>query len=166
MKALLVIDMQNVCVGENHAEFFRYDNTTLLNSVNAAIADNENNLVVYIRNIMKKSLLNKFAPFQAYEGTPEVELVEGLNIVSDYVFDKYTGDAFSNKELLGFLKERAVDEIEVVGVDGGGCVALTALGAVKNGFRVTVNTKAVGTMFDKNEEKYYKKLKEQGARFI
>lgn len=166
MKALLVIDMQNVCVGENHAEFFHYDNHKLLNSVNAAIADNENNLVVYIRNIMKKSLLNKFAPFQAYEGTSEVELVEGLNLVSDYVFDKYTGDAFSNKELLGFLKERAVDEIEVVGVDGGGCVALTALGAVKNGFRVTVNTKAVGTMFDKNEEKYYKKLKEQGARFI
>lgn len=44
MKALLVIDMQNVCVGENHAEFFHYDNTTLLNSVNAAIADNENNI--------------------------------------------------------------------------------------------------------------------------
>lgn len=166
MKALLVIDMQEVCVGENHSNFFRYDNDNLLNSVNAVIDDNKNNLVVYIRNIMKRNFLNKFAPFQAYEGTNEVELVSGLNVVSDYVFDKYTGDAFSNKGLLGFLKQQAVDEIEVVGVDGGGCVALTALGAVKNGFRVTVNTKAVGTMFDKNKEKYFRKLKEQGARFV
>ncbi len=28
-KALLVIDMQNVCVGKNHATYFKYDNALL-----------------------------------------------------------------------------------------------------------------------------------------
>lgn len=40
MKALLVIDMQNVCVGEKHAEYFKYDNEKLIDSVNVAINNN------------------------------------------------------------------------------------------------------------------------------
>lgn len=37
--------------------------------------------------------------------------------------------------LVGFLKEEGITEIEVIGVDGGGCVSLTALGAIDNGYR-------------------------------
>lgn len=33
-KALLVIDMQNVCVGKNHATYFKYDNEILIQTVN------------------------------------------------------------------------------------------------------------------------------------
>lgn len=62
-KALLVIDMQNVCVGEKHARFFQYNNSDLLHEVNKVIDANENNLVIYIKNVMKKNLINKFAPF-------------------------------------------------------------------------------------------------------
>ena len=36
-KALLVIDMQNVCVGENHATYFKYDNEILIRTVNEVI---------------------------------------------------------------------------------------------------------------------------------
>ena len=53
-----------------------------------------------------------------------------------------------------------------MGVDGGGCVALTALGAIKEGYSVIVNEKAIGTMFDKNKEKYFKKLREADVKFI
>lgn len=164
-KALLVIDMQEITVGKNHAEFFKYDNN-ILSAVNQVIDDNQNNIVVYIRNVMKKNLLNKFAPFQAYEGSKEIELAEGLHIVSDNVFDKFTGDAFSNKKLDEFLKSNEVSEIEVIGVDGGGCVSLTALGALKNGYSVTVNTKAIGTIFEKKKDVYFRKLKESGAEFM
>ena len=66
-KALLVIDMQNVYVGEKHARFFQYNNSDLLHEVNKIIDANENNLVIYIKNVMKKNLINKFAPFHAYE---------------------------------------------------------------------------------------------------
>ena len=159
-KALLVIDMQNVCVGEKHATYFKYDNEILIQAVNKVIDENKDNPVIYIKNIMKKNLINKLAPFQAYEGTEEVELVSNLRIASDYAFTKYTGNAFSNPKLNDFLKEHDIECVEVVGVDGGGCVALTALGATKEGYSVIVNETAIGTMFIKNKEKYFKKLRE------
>lgn len=165
-KALLVIDMQNVCVGEKHAAFFKYNNRDLIQEVNKVIDANEKNLVVYIKNVMKKSLLNKFAPFQAYEGTEEIELVKELHIVSDNVYIKYEGNAFSNPALDTFLKEHNIEYVEVAGVDGGGCVALTALGAIKAGYKVIVNETAIGTMFDKNRDKYFEKLRKAGAEFL
>ncbi len=165
-KALLVVDMQNVCVGEKHAPFFKYSNKNLISEVNKVIDANENNLVVYIKNVMKRNLINKFAPFHAYEGTEEIELVKDLHIVSDNVYIKYKGDAFTNSELDTLLKEHDIEYVEVVGVDGGGCVALTALGAIKNGYKVIVNEAAIGTMFDKNRDKYFKKLRDAGAEFI
>ena len=105
-KALLVVDMQNVCVGEKHSDYFKYNNHSLIEKVNNAIESNQDSIVIYIKNVMKRNLLNKFAPFQAYEGTEEVELVKNLNIVSDNVFTKCRGNAFSNAELVSFLKEQ------------------------------------------------------------
>jgi hypothetical protein len=43
---------------------------------------------------------------------------------------------------------------------------LTALGATKEGYSVIVNEKAIGTMFIKNKEKYFKKLREADVKFI
>ena len=166
IKVVLVIDMQNVCVGKNHSSYFKYDRDNLITEVNRVIADNKDNLVVYIRNIMKKSFINRFAPFQVYEGTEEVELVEELSVVSDYVFEKYTGNAFTNESLNNFLLDNKVDTVEVIGVDGGGCVSLTAIGAIEKGYKVIVNTKAIGTTFEKNRDKYFNKLKKLGAEFI
>lgn len=164
-KALFVIDMQNVCVGQNHAQFFKY-NEQLIGAVKEIIDNNKGNEIIYIRNIMKDNLINKFAPFKAYEGTPEIELIDSLKVNADKVFDKYKANAFSNIQLDNYLKKNDIDTIEVIGVDGGGCVAETALGAVKNGYKVIVNTKGIGTMFDKNQVKYFKELRKKGAQII
>ncbi len=112
-KALLVIDMQEACVGKNHAEFFKYD-SNIINKVNEEIKANEN--VIYIRNLMKKNLINKLAPVQIFDGDKGAEL--------------------------------------------------TALGAIKNGFKAIVNTKAIGTMFEKKKDKYFQILEKKGATFI
>ncbi|MGM9669604.1 MAG: hypothetical protein ACI3VZ_07620, partial [Faecousia sp.] len=58
-KALLVIDMQNFCVGDNHATYFRYNNTDLVEAVNGVIDTNKDNMVIYIKNIMRKNLLRQ-----------------------------------------------------------------------------------------------------------
>ncbi len=168
MKALLVIDMQNVYIGKDHAKFFNYNRQQIISAVNKVIDDNAENLVIYIQNFMKKNFINKFAPFKAYKGTKEVEFISELHIVSNLIFDKYVGNAFSNNKLNEFLKSKNIDTIEVIGIDGGGCVALTALGAIKNGYNVIVNTNAIGTstILYKNKEKYFKKLRQQGAKFI
>lgn len=165
-KALLVIDMQNICVGQNHAELFKYHNAELIDAVNEVIEANKNNIVIYIKNVMKRNLINRFAPFHAYEGTKDVELVDGLQIISANVYPKYKGNALTNPDLKEFLRKNEIESVEVVGVDGGGCVALTALGAIHEGYKVIVNEKAIGTMFEKNKAKYFEKLKNSGAQFI
>lgn len=52
-KALLVIDMQNVCAGENDAKYFKYNNVDMIKAVNGVIGFNKDNSVIYIKNIMK-----------------------------------------------------------------------------------------------------------------
>jgi len=165
-KAVLVIDMQNICVGDNHHKFFKYDKENLIDSVNKVIRENEGNAIIYIKSIMKKNIINLLLPFKAYDGSQNVELVKSLDVVSGHIFKKFKGDAFTNRMLKEKLDELDINEIEIVGIDGGGCVALTAFGALKAGYRVKINTKAVGTMFIKRADKFNKKLKLLGAEFI
>lgn len=163
MKALLVVDMQECTVGKNHAKSFKYE-PGIISKVNSVIEQSE--LVVYIRNLMKNNFINRLAPVKCFDGSPEAEFAEGLKIVSENVFDKYAGNAFSNEKLGQFLKKNGVREVELVGVDGGGCVALTAIGAANLGFKVTMNTAAIGTVFESKRKHYYKILRELGAEFI
>lgn len=191
-KALIVMDMQEITVGATHAPVFNYPEG-LINRVNAVIEDNVNNpypgvdtemtdgkydydknmsmagrgtLIIYVRNLMKDSILNRFSPVKCYEGSPEAELAMGLNKVTNYVFGKYSGDAFSNPEFESFIRDSGVTDIELIGVDGGGCVSQTAIGAVKRGYNVILNTAAIGTIYDKKKDKYYDQLRRSGAQFI
>lgn len=165
-RALFIMDMQNICVGSEHHKMFTYDNAKLINNINQLINEYDAENVYYIKNIMKNTIVNKLAPFQAYDDTPETELVDGLKIVSNRIYKKYTGDAFSNTSLLQNIKENKITEIEIVGVDGGGCVSLTALGAVNAGYKVILNTYCIGTIMIKREQKYHHKLQKMGAVYL
>ena len=115
---------------------------------------------------MKNNLINKLAPVKVFENSPEAELAKDLLIVSDNIFSKYTGDAFSNTDFSNFLKNNSIDIVELIGVDGGGCVSLTALGACENNYKVILNTSAIGTMFETKKDKYFDKLRRLGAEFV
>ncbi len=164
-KALLVVDMQNICVGEEHAKAFTYDNEALIRKVNEIISTYRPDEVYYVLNVMKDNWISKLAPFQAYEGSRETKLVDGLNVVSQNHFVKYKGDAFSNPALGRALRAANVTEVAVVGVDGGGCVARTALGARKEGYRVTMYANAVGTVLVKRANRLNKKLRANQVAF-
>ena len=43
---------------------------------------------------------------------------------------------------------------------------MTALGAIKEGYSVIVNETAIGTIFLKNKEQYFKKLRDADVKFI
>lgn len=166
-KALLVIDVQEVFVGENRNKMFDYGDDFVA-KINRIIDENSENTVVYIYNYMKRSFINKFAPFHVYENTPEAEPPKSLKIVSEHKFTKYEGNAFSNPDLDKFLKEKGIDTVEVIGIDGGACVPLTALGAVEHGYKVIVNEKGIGTykMRLKSKKKLEERLRKLGAEFI
>lgn len=85
-KAVLVMDMQNICVGDSHAKFFKYNNKELIAAVNKVIKDNEGNSIIYILTIMKDNLINRLAPFKAFEGTENAELANNIEVVSNYFF--------------------------------------------------------------------------------
>lgn len=164
-KALLVIDMQNKYVGENHTRWCCYDNELLINNINGKIEMYDSENVIYIVNVTKKNFINMFSPMKAYEGSKDFEIVDGLSVVNCNIIKKYKGDAFSNPHLDKMLKEQEIDELELVGVDGSGCVALTAFGAIEAGYKVSIFTKAVGTTFKKRANKLNMKLSEQGVAF-
>lgn len=162
-KALLVLDMQEICVGENHAKFFKYDDD-LLRRVNEVIEQND--AVIYIRTVMKNNLINRLSPVRVFDGAKEAELAECLKKKGNAVFDKYRGDAFSNPELLSYLRKHGIGSLELVGIDGAGCVALTAFSAIENGFDVSLNTKAIDTMFKKKMDKRFKCLGAKGVTIV
>ena len=164
-KCLLVVDMQEITVGKQHADFFNYS-TEIIDNVNKIIKEYDVDNVIYIVNLMKDNLISKFAPFKAFKGTKEVELAKELDIVNDNIIEKYKGNAFTNPKLNKLLQQKNCDEVEIVGVDGGGCVANTAFGALENGYKVTIQKAAVGTMFIKKSEKYNMQLLDKGVKFI
>lgn len=164
-KALLVIDMQNFCVGKNQAALFKYKNLELIKNVNMIISEYEPQNVYYIVNIMEDNFSNKCAPFKAFDGSYEADIVSDLSVVNNKIFKKYESNAFSNKKLIEELMNSNITEVEIVGVDGGDCVALTAFAALELGFKVIMNTRGIGTTFNDKADKYNKQLKEQGVQF-
>ena len=74
-KAILVLDIQEICVGKNHAKIFRYDKN-LIGKANKIIASND--LVIYIRTLLKNNFFCKLSPIRVFDGTKQAELVENL----------------------------------------------------------------------------------------
>ena len=51
---------------------------------------------------------------KVFENSPEAELAKDLLVVSDNIFSKYTGDAFSNTDFSNFLKNNSIDTVELI----------------------------------------------------
>ncbi len=138
MKALLIIDMQ-----EKYFKNQGYDRK-LVSRVNKRIDEalENNETVIYILNFGKRKI-----DLDSYE------FVAGLRVESELILSKTSPDAFTNPNLATLLKEKNVDEVEVVGIDGNVCVYKTALGAKKNGFKVAYNEDCVDTKSKKKKQR-------------
>lgn len=131
--ALLVIDMQNDYLWENRKKLFSYDTARLTASVNALVY--RCRLVIFIRLIIQNLPTNRLLFGYSIAGTEGAKLYGGLDIVSEYRFDKYFGDLFTNRTLGKLFRDQGVETVHLCGLDECGCVAAMALGAVKRGFR-------------------------------
>lgn len=65
-------------------------------------------------------------------------------------FIKRRGNAFENKNLEKYLREKAVTEVELVGCNTDQCVKDTAAGALKAGFKVALLARASFPLLIKN----------------
>ena len=141
MKALIVIDMQSDYVGHSrNRKRFPYNSEQLIENINMKISDYErqNDWIIFIKNKGKSDRIS--------------DLVTGLRLASEMVFEKSKASCFSNSSLLAFLTDKAVNQIELVGVDGNSCVGISALDGVKHGFSICLSLSCVGVA---NSERFF-----------
>lgn len=148
-KALLVVDVQE--------EYMKRYEEGLLKRINQRIgkAVEDRELIVYIENIKMLSLAEKKSPFAT-----------GLYIASPHVFSKKKASAFSNEELVNFLKEKGITILEIIGVDGNYCVLGTAKEGKKYLNSVSVNCNCVGAMNNQRYEKTKETLSKLGVEIL
>ena len=169
-KALLVIDAQEDFIGEqrNKNKFNYEDVDELVKNINDKIRTYEKNMdeVIYIANVLPNNFFSKKFFGYGIAGSKGAKFDERIKIVSENYFEKQVGNAFKNNNLVKFIKDNAISEVELVGVDGIGCVFRTAKGAMKIGLEVAILSDSVGTV---NPEKFIKvstKLKAFGIHYI
>lgn len=166
---LIVIDMQNDYLYEKRKPKFSYDTPKLTAAVNELIHryHDEGQDVIYIRHIIQNLPTNRLLFGYSIAGTKGAELYGGLDIVSDYCFDKLLGDALTNKKLLEMVNDRKYDALHLCGLDEFGCVTSTALGAKKRGIDVKIVRSGTASVLpEKKREKGSKRLKEAGVEYI
>ncbi len=168
-KALIVIDMQNDYLYEKRKPIFAYNTEELVGNVNGLIREYREKGcdIIYIRHIIQNLPTNRLLFGYSLAGTEGAELYGGLDIVSDYVFDKLLGDALSNKELMKLVREKEYDSLCLCGLDECGCVTSTALGAAKRGIKAEIIHKGTATVFpQKKINKARKKLGKAGVSYV
>ncbi len=86
---------------------------------------------------------NFFRRYSALRGSSGAEIDPRVDVDGFPVFSKATSDAFSNPELLVYLRKGKFTRLAITGVMTEGCVRATANSAIKHGFQVTVISDAV-----------------------
>jgi nicotinamidase-related amidase len=122
--------------------------------------------VVYIGNEFPRSqwLRNVFRHNAALAGSRGGEIDPRVERVSSTYVSKAASDAFSNPALAAFLRAAGAQEVIVLGVFAGACVAATARGAMRAGHRVTLVRDAIGAGSDAARDRALAKLERAGAR--
>lgn len=133
MKALIIIDMQEKYVGRKRSSRrYPYDVDRLITNINSRITDYETrgDAVIYIKNKGKSDDAS--------------DLVAEMRVVSDLVYEKNKASCFSHSSLLTYLADQAINEIELIGIDGNSCVALSAIDGTKRGFSIRLSLSCIG----------------------
>ena len=168
-KALLVIDMQMDYLtedGKYPIEISQMDN--LIITVNEIINEFHINdiKIIYFRNIFKNNFLRALFNFPVIEGTPGAEIDPRINIITEYIFDKYSGSAFSNVNFENILLQNKINELYLVGVTADECVYDTALAGLERGYIINIYANGIGAKNNRNIEKAIKRISDRGASII
>ena len=147
MKALIVIDVQEGIIEKYNKELI----LSINNEVEAF--SKTSNRVIYIKNV-----------FHLKKGIKNIPLSKDLHILSNNIFEKKQASAMTNQDLLAFLKQKEIDEVTLIGIDGNICVAATAKEAIKKGLQVVLKLNAIGIRNDKAFLKTKKQLLDLGVQ--
>jgi nicotinamidase-related amidase len=145
--ALLVIDIQEDYTGPAAREPYREGDRIVAFS-NALIGEAARRGidVVFIKNVIDAPVISLLAGGINAPGAPGTGMDRRLRRVAGVrEFTKNRSDAFSNGALDGYLRERQVATLYLVGLDGAYCVNATALGALNRHYRVVMLPEGIAT---------------------
>lgn len=169
-KALLVIDVQEgfsgAAAGPKSPHFS--DAPKVIPTINRVIekAAGKGYAVVYIKHEVTgpidRLIFTVFAGGAGVKGNPKSAIDTRVRMVSENVFSKDMGDAFTNPALDAFMIKNRVNELYLTGLDAEYCVHATARGALNRGYKVHIITDAILLGNKKKWEGLLKEYKEEG----
>jgi nicotinamidase-related amidase len=148
--ALVVLDVQEEYTGPTARAPFPYaDSETLIERINALAKHRaaSNLEVVYVKQVYSDTLAQFVSLLllgkRGWPGSAGAQLDQRLSRSSELVLEKPRADAFSSAQFRDFIVARQIGRLELVGLDGAGCVDVTARSARARGLRVTIVQDAV-----------------------
>lgn len=165
-KAFIVIDMQRDYLWDKRKALFTYDTDRLVGNINSAANRYKENGydVIYIKHILPKIM---WGVGFSIKGTAGAELYDGLDIVSEYCFEKSHSNSYSSKAFREHMEQNGYDEVVLAGLDECGCVGATAKGAAKTGIKVKMLEECIESRFPKKKvDKMRAQLRNEGVEYI
>ena len=89
-----------------------------------------------------------------------------LKIVSNNIFTKYSGDAFTSAELNNFLESNNATNIILVGRIAEECLYQTALGGKHKGYDIYIISEAIIGKTQKRKEKAIRKMTKNKIKLL
>ena len=97
---------------------------------------------------------------------PAREFDNNLHVVSNNIFSKVEGDAFTSSDFTTFLEDNKTRKIVLVGLMAEKCLYDTALGGKARGYDINIVSEGIVGTTPKKKEKAIKKMKEKGIKTI
>jgi nicotinamidase-related amidase len=171
--ALVLIDLQEDCVGTTATPPFPYKNATeLIAQSNRAIqaAEGRRDVIVVVdqefSGLLGTLWSKLFVGGRLMAGRKGTETDHRLAASAATKFFKPKGDAFSNPKFERFLVEHQVDELYIAGVDAQFCVLLTARGALARGYKVNMLRDAIGLMKEDKRADVLSDYEKRGIKVV
>ena len=151
---MVVIDIQND-ITKHYKDIIDHLNSAIDWAVDQGIP------VVYIRHEILSEHARKFLP-----GTPGVELVPELRVVSDLDFVKHKGSALTSEEFSAYVEEAEIEEFYVTGADATQCVKSTCFNMRKAGYEVVVLADCIASWDPKKIPEMLRYYESKGCRVM
>ena len=158
---LIVLDIQKFHTKNKQQESSVKE---MIQNVNSLISHFDAEKVLYIKATGKA--LNVSFKGISVDTLPAPDFDSTLNVVSNHIFTKIEGDAFTSNELISYLESRKVKEIVLVGLMAEKCISNTALGGKARGYNMKIVSEGIVGTTQKKKDQAIHDLNHKGITFI
>jgi len=160
-KFVIVLDIQDFY--KKNSQLDSSVGEMILN-VNSLISNFEPKKIIYVKAAGK--MLNISLKGFLVDTMEAPKFDSNLKVLSNNIFIKIKGDAFTSTELVNFLETNNAKEIVLVGLMAEKCLFQTAMGGIARGYNIFIVPEAIVGMTLKKKAKAIKKMNKNGAKSL